>query len=401
MTYQDRLTNFTIETETGDLFVFEFRDLTVKREDQVGIFNFQNDIPFANKIQHGAERHQYELYLSGEDYDIAAANFWEATKSRNPITLKYPSRDKAVNAQLISIEQINNHASGDGEAIFVIDVLESSILEKASEDTTRQSYIGQQYQVVQQANSKYYYQDIPTTPSALEKAKKAMEAATAAVNKALSAYDVATDVLADLKSIERTASGLIDTLETNAELFSQAFQGFIELSISAIPVEEINNFIDMIIDLIDVFNQDTDDNSKLMLSVSLTGGLILAATQTTADVYGNKLAVYERGQVVFDFYENVIAIADTLEIDSDFIILLNDLINLTAAKLEQISFQAKQERIYVTDKVEEIYTLVYRLIPCENSDRLEEEVERFIKANKIGGDLLFEIPIGKKLKYYL
>lgn len=401
MAYQERLTNFTIETETGDLFVFEFRDLNVKREDQVGIFNFQNDIPFANKIQHGAERHQYELYLSGEDYDIAAANFWEATKSRNPITLKYPSRDKAVNAQLISIEQINNHASGEGEVIFVIDVLESSILEKASEDTTRQSYIAQQYQVVQQANSKYYYQDIPTTPSALEKAKKAMETATAAVNKALSAYDVATDALADLKSIERTASGLIDTLDTNAELFSQAFQGFIELSISAIPVEEINNFIDMVINLIDIFNQDTDDNSKLMLSVSLTGGLILAATQTTADVYGNKLEVYQRGQAVFDFYENVVAIADTLEIDSDFIILLNDLINLTAAKLEQISFQAKQERIYVTDKVEEIYTLVYRLIPCENSDQLEEEVERFIKANKIGGELLFEIPIGKKLKYYL
>jgi hypothetical protein len=113
MTYQDRLTNFTIETENGDLFVFEFRDLSVKRDDQVGVFNFQNDIPFANKIYHGAERHQYELYLSGEDYDIAAANFWEATKNKNPLTLKYPSREKAVNAQLLSIEQVNNHASGD------------------------------------------------------------------------------------------------------------------------------------------------------------------------------------------------------------------------------------------------------------------------------------------------
>jgi len=375
--------------------------LSVKRDDQVGVFNFQNDIPFANKIYHGAERHQYELYLSGEDYDIAAANFWEATKNKNPLTLKYPSREKAVNAQLLSIEQVNNHASGDGEAIFIIDVLESAILEKAAEDTTRQAYISEQYKIVQEANSKHYHQDIPTTPNALERAKKTMQTATAAVNKSLLAYDVATDVLADLKSIERTASGLATTLDTNADLFAQAFQGFLEIGVSAVETINKNSFIDSIIDLFDIFEETVDDNSKLMLSVGFTGGMILAATQTTAEDYGSKLAVFERTQVIFSYYEKVIEIADTLEIDGNLILLLNDLINLTAAKLEQISFQAKQERIYVTDCVEEIYTLVYRLIPCKNSEQLDEEIENFIKTNKIGGKELFEIPAGKKLKYYL
>lgn len=401
MTFYDRMSNFTIETEIGDIFVFEFRDLSVKREDQTGITKFQNDVNYVQKIYHGAERHSYELYLSGPDYDIAATNFWEATKDRSPLTLKHPLIDKAVNCQIMSIERNDNLASAAGEAVFVVDILESSILDKAPEDTTRQAYIMQQYELLQQANSKYYHFAVPSTPSALEKAKKAMKTATAAVNRSLMAYDLATDVLADLKSVERTCSGLAETLETNAELFSQAFQGFIELAIEAGESFVKISMIDQIIDLFDVFNQDIDDSSKLMLSISMTGGLIMASTQTTALDYQSKLAVYEQSEKIFAYYQQVIDLADTLEIDSDLIIRLNDLMNLTAAKLEQISFQAKQERTIELKHDSEIYTLVYRIIPCENMAKLDQEVETFIKANKLGGKELFELRAGRRLKYYL
>ena len=401
MAYQDRLSNFTIETENGDLFVFEFRDLSVKRDEQTGVYEFQDDIPYVQKGYHGAEKHTYELYLSGPDYDIAAANFWEATKQGTPLTLKYPSREKAVNAQILSIEQINNHQSGEGEAIFRVDILESSILEKATEETTRQAYIGEQYKVVQEANSKYYSQSIPSTPTALQRAKNAMRAATAAVSKALIAYEYAADTLADLKSIERTCSGLADTIETNGELFSQAFQGYIELAVQTGENLAKNSFIDYLIDLLDPFNEDIDDNSKLMLSIALSGGLVLAATQTTADNYESKSAVFERSERIFAYYQQIIDLADLIEIDSDLIIQLNDLVNLTAARLQLISFQAKQQRTFETIKTEEIYTLVYRLIPCNSTDDLEREVENFIKINRIGGKELFEIEPGRKLKYYL
>ena len=401
MTYKDRLSNFTIETENGDLFVFEYRDLALKREEQHGVYQFQDSIPFVQKTFNGSERHQYEIYLSGEDYDIAAANFWEATKATTPLTLKYPSREKAANAQLLAIEQMNAHATAEGEAGFIIDVLESAILGEAAEDTTRQSYIAEQYKVVQQANSKHYHREIPTTPNALEKAKSAMKAATAAVNKMLTGYDIATDVLADLKSIERTASNLATTLETNAELYAQAFQGFIEIAISSIETASMNKFIDALISEFDVFSQDIDDSSKLMLSISMTGGLILAGTQTTASDYESKIAVFERSQLIFNYYEKVIEIADTLEIDSNLIIELNGLMNLTAARLQAISFQAKQRRIHECLTVSEIYTLVYMLMPCETSDQLENEVENFIKINKLGGKELFEIEAGRRLKYYL
>lgn len=401
MSYRDRLSNFTIETENGDLFVCEFRDLTLKREDQHSVFHFQDSIPYVQKTFNGSERHQYELYFSGEDYDIKAAEFWEATKPRTPLTIKYPSRDKAVNAQLLAIEQVNAHATAEGEVTFIVDMLESAILGEATEDTTRQAYISEQYKVVQQTNSKYYHQAAPSTPTALQKAKKAMEKATETINKAIGAYDVATDVLADLKSIERTANGLVTTLETNAELFSQAFQGFLEIGISSLPTSQINNFIDSIISEFDVFSEDIDDSSKLMLSISLTGGLILAGTQTTANDYESKISVFERSQLIFDYYEKVIEIADTLEIDSDLIISLNDLMNLTASRLEAISFQAKQKRIHECKTVSEIYTLVYMLIPCESMDQLDEEVDNFIKINKLGGKELFEIEAGRRLKYYL
>ena len=401
MSYEDRLSNFTIETENGDLFVFEYRDLTLKRDEQTGQFNFQDDIPFVQKGYHGAERHNYEIYLSGVDYDIMAGEFWEATKAKTPLTLKYPTIEKAVNAQLMSIERIENLATGAGEAIFKVDILESSILKKAVEDTTRSAFIGQQYLVVQEANSSRYYQAKPSTPSALQKAKNAVTAATKAVSKSLVAYDIATDTLADLKSIERTCNGLIDTLDTNAELFSQAFQGYIEIAVSSIEVLYKNAFVDLLISLLDVFNQDTDDNTKLMLSTAITGGLVLASTATTSTAYGNKLAVFTRSETVFNYYDQVIAIADTLEIDSDLIIQLNDLINLTAAKLDTISFQAKQQRTVELKKTEEIYTLVYRLIPCASAAIFGTEIENFINVNKLGGKELFELESGRKLKYYL
>jgi hypothetical protein len=401
MTYADRMSNFTIETEQGDLFVFEYRDLNIKREDQTGVFNFQDDIPFVQKNYHGAEKHSYELYLSGDDYDIAAANFWEATKAKTPLTLKYPSRDKAVNAQIMSIEQINNHATSENEVGFIVDILESSILDKAPEDTTRQAYISQQYKVVQEANSKFFYQELPVDTNVLEKAKNTLKDATAAINKTLTAYDYATDTLADLKSIERTASGLVDTIETNGELFSQAFQGYIEFAVNALDPSDMINFMNDLMNEFDIFSQDTDDNTKLMTSIAFSGGLILASTQTTADIYTSKLEVYAQSQLIFDFYEKIIEVADLLEINTDLIILLNGLINLTAAKLEAISFQARQQRTYELKIDSEIYTLVYKLIPCANSDELETEVERFISTNKIGGKELFELKAGRKLKYYL
>jgi hypothetical protein len=115
---------------------------------------------------------------------------------------------------------------------------------------------------------------------------------------------------------------------------------------------------------------------------------------------GNNLAV-EMCQTVFNYYDQVIAIADTLEIDSDLIIQLNDLINLTAAKLDTISFQAKQQRTVELKKTEEIYTLVYRLIPCASAAIFGTEIENFINVNKLGGKELFELESGRKLKYYL
>lgn len=401
MTYRDRLSNFTIETENGDLFVFEFRDLTLKRNEQTGSFSFQDDIPYIQKTYHGAEIHNYELYLSGEDCDIAANEFWEATKPKTPLTLKYPAIEKAVNAQIMSIERIDALATAAGEVGFRVDILESSILKKAVEDTTRSAYIGQQYLVVQELNSKYYYEALPSTPSALQKAKNAITDATAAVSKALVAYDVATDTLADLKSIERTCSGLVETLDTTAELFAQAFQGYIELAVDSVEVLYKNSFIDDLISLFDVSSLDADDNTKLMLCTALTGGLVLASTATTSEAYGNKLSVFTRSTTIFSYYESLIAVADGLEIDSELIIQLNDLINLTAAKLEKISFQAKQQRTIETTKTEEIYTLVYRLIPCISSDALESEVESFIDVNNLGGKELFEIPPARKLIYYL
>ena len=71
MAWTDRVHDAVIETQAGDRFVFEFRDLESKRDDNTNVFHFSNRKDYVQKTAKGSEIFPHTLILSGPECDTA------------------------------------------------------------------------------------------------------------------------------------------------------------------------------------------------------------------------------------------------------------------------------------------------------------------------------------------
>jgi len=74
-------------------------------------------------------------------------------------------------------------------------------------------------------------------------------------------------------------------------------------------------------------------------------------------------------------------------------------LTLAITEIEENYLRALQERTIVLDAPTDIYPLVSRLYPSTNPQDFEVAFSRFIEDNKIHGEELFMLPVGKKITY--
>jgi hypothetical protein len=137
-------------------------------------------------------------------------------------------------------------------------------------------------------------------------------------------------------------------------------------------------------------------------------GTIAQASVTNID-YKNAGEVVSVAEILIAVYDQYIENIDTLQSDNgavenayipnvESMIQLQEVVNYTISKLLEIALDSKRERSIVTEKDTNVIMLAHRLYGLQPDD---STIDYLIDTNDLGMDDLLQIPVGRKIKYYV
>jgi hypothetical protein len=411
--WQDRVKDAVIETAAGDRFVFEFKDITSKRNEKVEIFEFANAQDYVQKKFAGSEVFDLALWFSGVECDKMADIFWLATRDNRPVRFTHPLIEKSFLMQITGLQRNDNLATSANEVAFNISMHETIDLENIVSPENVERYVNNQITKMNLYNSANFKNQIEIKePSALAKIKAGMKKAIATVSNAAYAYEMTANVLAELQGIVLTAESLVETLETNAEAMAGVQQGLIQFAAKHLEFAEdrldfYNKMLDWILDQINNPSNESDPLEVQLQAMGTISGLVLASILSDETTYITKTATFTQAEKIFNLADKMTAYAESAETDGlisndiEQMEILNQIVRIAAGKLSEIAFRAKQERQVVLIAPTELYTFCYKFVGADNPDDLDNKVQSLIDINSIGGKELYELPIGKNVRFYL
>ncbi len=142
---------------------------------------------------------------------------------------------------------------------------------------------------------------------------------------------------------------------------------------------------------------------------TIIGAIYETATTPLKDDYITREQVEIVCKQILELYNDYIETIDQNQVpqydtentwhpDSSLQIALFDLVVETTSGLSTLAFEAKQERIIEVDKNTNIYLLTHTYMGLDIEDK---NIETFRKINGIGGNELFVIRKGRKIKYFV
>ncbi len=416
MSWINRVHDAVIETQAGDRFVFEFRDLESSRDDNTSVFQFANRKDYVQKNAVGSELFPHTLYLSGHDCDETADLFEKAIADSRPVIYTHPIRQTTYNVHILSFVRNDYLATKANEVAFALVMHETQDLDEVVEPENENRYVDNTVNEFIIYNAVAYKEEFSNkVASAIRKVKQGMKKAIATVSKVATAYEYATDIQAELQGIVITAENLVETMETNAESFASVQQGLIQFSAKGLSdtkdrlnfYAEMQSWIEGFLNEGASSDSDSDPLEVALNASAVLSGLILASISGDSSVYNTKTDVFNQAQIIFDFNDKLteyIENAETLGIYVDTpeqAEYREQLVRSAAGKLQRIAFKTKQERVYVLNKKAEIYSFVYKKVGAISTDDLDSKVDEFIRVNKLGGKDLYELPSGRALRFYI
>lgn len=416
MTWQTDIADAVIETQAGDRFVFEFRDLTAQRTDRTKTFQFRTDGDYVQKKSAGSMRLPITLWFSGSLCHEMADSFETAAKDPRPMWFYHPLRKKRYRVQLLGYTRTDALATAAGEVKFDLDLHQTIELEKQLKPENVSKFIDTTINYVAQISAAQYGEAMSKkTPGELAKIKAALEQALAKMSAVTAAYDMATDYVAQAQAALLTAESLVSTIEADAAAFAEvAFGVFRSIQNSILYVTDKFDFYRQMVEDLGAGEGALEDPAtfKLMNNAMLSEKC-RTASATTADDYQTKTAVFDLSDEIFEQQADIVAQIEAfeaedeisgvprLEPDIETMAAMTSIVAAAAGRLTEIAYVARQRRTVTLDRDTDLYTLVYRIMGPKTPDELDTMIDEVIAANRIGGSELFWLKKGRVITYYI
>lgn len=125
MTYVDRLQTASYESPNGDEFTFSYDTVTREANHRIGSFEFSgvNGTLHQDKGTSG-EIYPLVMYFHGQNYDVIADRFLEATKQTGAGFLNHPRWGRR-RIQILTVSQAENLSQRGGQAVFNVSFQET------------------------------------------------------------------------------------------------------------------------------------------------------------------------------------------------------------------------------------------------------------------------------------
>ncbi len=434
MSWQDRIRDSKIVTGNGQEFEIELKDIPKNRNDRAVIFTFSEfSGDYVQKLSAGGASFSFDMWFSGENHDLIATQFDEATKDIRPVLFFHPLVKKPFRCVIMSVKRADRLVTGANETAFNISMhetiagrrpenTENSIIKVdnislGASENAADNFVGVveiktavQTGLAGQETLVPFGVDDNIFP--LSETKNELDQITAAVaTKINTFYGISTDFLAEAESIRFSALSLISTIESAPKSTALVVRGYVGLVgktttdlQNLTPKSRVEYYKSLKEDLV---IQDVTNFELLFpaLVIGMCQGSIISKVEdfsTRQEVFDIVDTIYEWS---VEFFARIDAIILSDELNSyspdlDAIKEMLSIVAITANKLEELIFQLKQERTVTVTRINDLYSLVYELQGATSIDDLQQKVEDFMLINKIRGTEIFQVQPGTELIYY-
>lgn len=399
---------------------FAYRDVSKSKEKLSSTYEFANtNQTYVQPLGSTMLRLPIEMIFIGDDYIADAEAAFNVLDSSNYGTLRHPAYGEIDVAIVGEIKKEDKILTGIGSSTITITF----------------------YQSIKTA---YPATSLDARGNILSKITEANEAAATQASQAINIADAVdeanwkTDILNGIKATKNTVAGIVDTTQAISSEIT-AIQRSVEGNINAIAggavdvvgnlltigkqiqiftqlparlevsiVDRANSFIDGLSgllgldskkDLVNNTNKNKFANADLQATATIAG---LAEATITNTEFTTQAQAIEYVDVLLEQTEQYISWRESqyasLElIDDDFSSYqqIQELVNLTAGYLLQLSFTLQQQKTFICDKDYALPVIANRLYGSIDFE------QRIIADNNLQGDELFFVSKGKQIIYYV
>ncbi len=408
-------------SDTGDtISSFAYRDVSKSKEKLSTTYEFANtNQTYVQTLGSTMLRLPVEMIFIGDDYIAEAEAAFNVLDSSNYGTLQHPAYGEIDVAIVGEIKKEDKILTGIGSSTITVTF----------------------YQSIKTA---YPATSLDARGSILNKIKEANEAAATQASQAINIKNPVdeanwkTDILNGIKTAKNTVAGIVDTTQAISSEIT-AIQRSVESNINAIAggavdvvgnlltigkqiqiftqlparleisiVDRANAFIDGLNsllgldskkDLVNNTNKNKFANADFQATATIAG---LAEATITNTEFTTQAQAIEYVDVLLEQTEQYIAWRESqytsLElVDDDFASYqqIQELVNLTAGYLLQLSFTLQQQKTFVCDKDYALPVIANKLYGSIDFE------QRIIADNNLQGDELFFVSKGKQIIYYV
>jgi len=402
MAWKDRLDNikFSITTGDGKIYYPLWKTAEKSKEFNVSSYDFINvEGTFVDRKKARGSKFPLVFYFQGED-NIEQCDKFEASANDNRIwTVVHPFYG-TIKGQPTNLKR--------NDSSYNVTEITIDFWESITEDYpfARTSAPDSAQAMAQQLNNISLAQTVGNSAPQTSDILTVKDSIILTASKHTPDPDSFNDYKNKVKTAIKTADDLVTDTEVSLKNAQSVINAPIDFAISV--KEKINSYTEsyftlkgLVKSLFDKYYFESQASSILsaMCLSALNPGEsdyivrddIESVNNAINDIYNDYLSTIDNNQV--SIYEN-----NSWSPNSFIQSNLSTLINFTANSLFQISFDARQERLYELKEDSNLILLTHRFIGLDAND---ENIESFRRINNIKNDELFRVKKGRVIKYFV
>jgi prophage DNA circulation protein len=417
MSWEDRLQQAAITTQDGERYIFQYEDVSIEYSKKITKYTFSDQKgALVQDFGVGEIGLPLECIFSGINYDITANAFETSLSIPGSVLLEHPIYGNK-NVSIESFSRLDRLKTANGQAIFQLLVTVDLISESpTSTGETRsiilalqEDFINTSGEVFEQLNAENVADEIDSQTriqAFVETTKSTFQEIVAQSDEIENTFNTIADNIiqnidnliqdplslgASIQRLVYTPARLVEAIQTRLSTYADFISNLI-----ASPVDQSNS--------VDTYNQRIEKQLFVTGAVSAITQATLFGEFTTkaeaTEAAAQILSILDEVQEYLDDEEqtNILNSLTKRYVVSDAITdELKTIVATAAARLVQLSFSLKQERIITTTRKRTIIDLCFELYKTTE----EEELSFFINTNGLTGEELLLIPKGKEIKYYV
>jgi len=422
MTWQDRIRQAAITAPDGRRYEFLYEDLERSRSENASTFKFaERNGAYIQRLSSGQDVYPLTVIFSGPDFDTTGEDFWESTKTPGIFILEHPRFAGLKRVQLLTIGQSIRAKTADNQTAFDCvfhETIEITIPETALDSTSE--ILNTAEDLNNEASDAFGDNvdlenplEVPDLQdkgkSFIESMNDTFEAAAAKEAAIKAAFD--SQYLSVKSAIENLVEGPLEFANNLAIFVSTPSRLAIDIQ------ERINDYqglAESTIESLKIAGDETVEALKNKGALSVLGLMSVSSSMCQASVssasYRTRAEVIGIADQIFDTVESIVDLLESYSVAledqadpldrrfeiSDALDTLNILASLTTAQLFNVAFTLKQERFIILEKDYSPVVLAHKLYGYS-----DENLDFLIETNKLRGDMIFNIPAGTRIVYYI